>query len=62
MKHLSRENVRSDFKSYDYRESIPGMLGAFSGKLVPDIDGFTDESEVQCDVQVVKNTLVHDSK
>ena len=36
-----------------------GCLGHFQ---VPDIDDFTDESEVQCDVQVVKNTLVHDSK
>ena len=34
----------------------PGTQGAFSDKVTPDIDGFTDEPVVQCDVQVVENT------
>ena len=34
----------------------------FSNKISPDIDGFTDEPAVQCDVQVVENALVDDSK
>ena len=41
--------------------SIPGMQGAFSDKVAPDIDDFTDEPEVLWDVQVVKNTLADDS-
>ena len=36
--------------------------GAFSDKVAPDIDGFTDEAVVQCDVQVVENATVDDSK
>ena len=42
--------------------SIPGTQGAFSDKVVPDIDDFTDESDVQCNVKVVKITSSDDSK
>ena len=41
---------------------IPGTQGAFSDKITPDIESFTDEPVVQCDVRVVKNTFVDDSK
>ena len=37
--------------------SILGTNRSFSGKFSPDIDDFTDESEIQCDVQVVNCTL-----
>ena len=66
------ENRRSDLKCWDYREkwkticqatvSIPETQGAFSDKVAPNIDDFTDEPEFQCDFQVVKNTFVDDSK
>ena len=37
--------------------------GAFLDNITPDIDGLTDEPVVhQCDVQVVENTFVNDSK
>ena len=35
---------------------IPGTQGAFSDKVTPNINGFTDETVVQYDVQVVENT------
>ena len=35
---------------------------SFSEKGTPDIDGFTNKPVVQCDVRVVKNTFVDDSK
>ena len=41
---------------------IPGTQGAFSDKVTPDIDGFTDEPAVQCDVQVVENIFIDDCK
>ena len=41
---------------------IPGNQGAFLDKVTSDIDGFTDELVVHCDLQVVKNTFVDDSK
>ena len=37
---------------------IPGTQGTFSS----DIYGFTDKTVVQCDIQVVENTLVDDCK
>ena len=40
----------------------PGIQGAFSGEVNPDIDGFTDEPVVQCDVHVVENIFTDDSK
>ena len=36
--------------------AIPQIQGAFSDKVTPNIDGFTDEPVVQYDVQVVENT------
>ena len=48
------QNTRSDFKCWSWWEkwkticqatsiSKPGIQGAFSDKVAPDIDGFTDE-------------------
>ena len=31
--------------------------GTFSDKVAPDIEDFTDETECQCDVEVVKVTF-----
>ena len=60
------ENTRSDVKCCDYWEKwkamFPGTQREFTDKVVPDIDGFTDEPVVQCDVQVVENTFVVDAK
>ena len=42
--------------------SIPGTQEAFPDKVAPDIDEFTDEPVVQCDVQVIKNHFADDSK
>ena len=39
-----------------------GPKRAFSDKVIPDIDGFPDDQEVQCDIQVVKNTFIVDLK
>ena len=41
----------------DYRTQ-----GAISNKVNPVTNVLTDEPEIQCDVQVVENTLVNDSK
>ena len=42
---------------------IPGTQRAFFNKVTIDIDGFTGELIVhQCDVQVIENTFVDDSK
>ena len=35
--------------------AIPRIQGAFSDKVTPNIDGFTDKPVVQYDVQVVEN-------
>ena len=40
----------------------PGTHRAFSDKVARDIDDFTDEPIVQCDVQVLENTFIDDSK
>ena len=40
----------------------PGAQGAFSDKVAPDTDIFTDEPVIQRDVQVVKNTFIDGSK
>ena len=37
--------------------SIRETQGAFSDKVAPNIDGFTDEPVVQCHVEVVKNAF-----
>ena len=74
METFEYENTRNDFKCCNYREkwklicqttakyTIPGTQGAFSDKVIPDIDDFIDEPEAQCNVQVVKKTSVNDSK
>ena len=36
---------------------IPKPQGAISDKVTPDIDAFSDEPVVQCDVQVVENNF-----
>ena len=41
---------------------IQRNLGTFLDKVTPDIDGFTDEPVVKCDVQVIENTFMGDSK
>ena len=42
---------------------IPGPQEAFSDEVTPpDFDDFTDGQVVQCDVQVVRNTFVDNSK
>ena len=41
---------------------IPETQGAFSDKVALDIDGFTDEPVVQCDVQITDNAFIGDSK
>ena len=40
-----------------------GAQRAFSNKVIPDIDSFTDEPVAhQCDVEILKSTFVDDSK
>ena len=60
------ENTRIDVKCYNYYEnknmSDYRTQGAISNKVNPVTNVFTDEPEIQCDVQVVENTLVNDSK
>ena len=41
---------------------IAGIQGAFSDKVTTNIDVFIDEAVVQCDVQVVENIFIDDSK
>ena len=41
---------------------VPGTQGTFSRKVTPDIDSFTDETVIQCDVQVVEHNFVDDCK
>ena len=64
------ENTRSDFEFCFYWEKWKPMLdsrdtgtqGSFSGKVTTGINGFTVEPVVQCDIQVVENTFMDDSK
>ena len=42
--------------------SILGTQRAFSDKVAPDIDGFTDELVRPCDAQLVENTFTDNSK
>ena len=39
-----------------------GTQEAFSDKVTTGINGFTLEPAVQCDIQVVENTFMDDSK
>ena len=43
------------------RTGIPGTQWAFSGKVTPDIDGFTDKPVVQCDVQFYRWFRINDT-
>ena len=45
-----------------FQLGITGPQGSFSEKGAPDLDGFTKKPVVLCDVRVVKNTSVDDSK
>ena len=45
-----------------FQLGITGPQGSFSEKGTPDLDGFTKKPVVLCDVRVVKNTSVDDSK
>ena len=40
----------------------PGTQGAFSGEVTSDSGVFTDETGVQCDVQVVGNNFIDNIK
>ena len=68
MKHLSTEiqevisNIVITEKNEKIRIGIPGTQGAFSDKVTPGINDFIDEPVVQCDVQVVENAFMNDSK
>ena len=66
IKVFAYKNTRSDFKCCDYWERWKTIRtatqGAFSDKIAPDIDVFTDEPVVQCDIQVVESTSLADSK
>ena len=61
------ENTRSDFKCCDYWKkwkTIRQITAKYTWDpraVTPDIDGFTDEPVVQCDV-LVENTFVDDSR
>ena len=56
---ITEKNVRR----YVRRQiSISWTQGAFSCKVASDIDVFIDKPIVQCDVEVVKNSIVDDSK
>ena len=44
-KQQQKQNVRQIIQL-----SITGSQGGFSGKITPNIDGFTDKAIVQCDV------------
>ena len=44
--------ITEKYKKLCQTTGIPGTQGEFS-----DIDAFTDEPVVQCDVQIVENTL-----
>ena len=60
MKHLSTKiqevtsNVVINNKNGKLCQTtgIPGIQGTISDKITSDIDGFTDEPVVQCDVEV----------
>ena len=63
MKHLSTKirevtsNVVTTKKNEALCQAMPGTQGTFSDKVAPDIEDFTDETECQCDVEVVKVTF-----
>ena len=61
------ENTRSNFKYCYYWEKwkttgIPGIQGAFSDEVTPDIACFTDGPVAQCDFQVLENTFIDYTK
>ena len=58
---ISEQNNKQHFK---IQLRIPGIPGAFSERIAPDIVGFTDKPVIQhqCDVQAVRNNFVDDSK
>ena len=70
LKHLSKKiqgmisNIFINEKNEKLCQNtgIPGIQEAFSDKVTLDIDGFTVEPVVQCDVQVTENTFIDDSK
>ena len=59
-------NTRSDVKCCDYWEKWKAMCPEtqleFTDKVAPDTDEFIDEPVVKCDVQVVEDTSVVDSR
>ena len=61
MLQLAEKNEKQHVRQI-IQQGIRGVLGKFSYKITPDIDGFIDETVVQCDVGVVKDTFVDNSK
>ena len=51
-------NITEKNEKLSQTTGIPGTQEAFSEKVTPDIDVFTDEPTFQCDAQVVENTLL----
>ena len=70
MKHLSTkiQEVTSNVAIIVKNEKLcqttgmPGSQGAYSGKVTSDIDSFTDDTVVQCEVQAVEKPFVDDSR
>ena len=58
---ITEKNEKQNVKK-SYSQVYLIRKGHFQKKLLPDIDGFTDETVVQCYVPVLKNTFVDDSK
>ena len=59
----SNDVITDKMKNYVRLQlSMPGTQEAFWDKVTTDIDGFTDEPVVQCDIEVIKNIFVDDSR
>ena len=58
---ITEQNKKQHFK---IQLRIPETPGTFTERIAPDIVGFTDKPVVQhqCDIQVVENNLIDDSK
>ena len=58
---ITQKNVKQYVRKI-IQLGIQGTQGAFTDKVTPNIYDLTDEPVVQCDVCVVKNAFVDDSK
>ena len=54
--------IEKNEKKYVRLQEYQVPKGHFQIKLPQIFDGFTDQLVVQCDIQVVKNTFIDDSK